>query len=121
MPIPLHLRRQIGASRTSPSSVGVPEPTPVVDAPKAAATPSFTVSPWVRQAKAAAASAPAAEEPAAPAAAFIRLRRLRRFRTASFGFTLDSFRKPRPRAPMLEAFWRLRLSHPPLPPQPNPW
>lgn len=76
MPIPLHLRRQIGASRVSSSTAAEVEPTPVVDVQKAAATPSFTVSPWVRQAKAAAAAVetpavetPAVEEPAVEAPA----------------------------------------------------
>ena len=52
MPIPLHLRRQIGAGRVSPSSAQVPDPTPVVAAAKAKPEPTFVVSPWGRQAPA---------------------------------------------------------------------
>ena len=74
MPIPLHLRRQIGASRVASHSIAAPppvEPVPVVDVPKAKPEPSFTINPWVRQAKVAAAAVetpavetPAVEEPA---------------------------------------------------------
>ena len=67
MPIPLHLRRQIGANRVASHSIAAPppvEPVPVVDVPKAKPEPSFTINPWVRQAKAAAVETPAVEEPA---------------------------------------------------------
>ena len=66
MPIPLHLRRQIGASRVASHSIAAPppvEPVPVVDVQKAKAAPAATINPWTRQAKAAEA-APAAEAPA---------------------------------------------------------
>lgn len=66
MPIPLHLRRQIGANRVASHSIAAHppvEPVPVVETLAPAAAP--VVVSWSTKAKAAA-PAPAPEAPAAP-------------------------------------------------------
>lgn len=65
MPIPLHLRRQIGANRVASHSIAAPppvEPVPVVETLAPAAAP--VVVSWSVKAKAAAAPAPTPEAPA---------------------------------------------------------
>ena len=80
MPMPLHVRRQIGASRPSlaaPAPAPADAAIPVVETTEAP-KPTFLVKPWTQLAKAASpapapaapeepAPAPAEEEPAAPA------------------------------------------------------